>query len=135
VIHSHLVCQEIVLRAIRNKGWIDQDGKLNASAFIRDPLRDPDGLSVNLRSQTDLNHWLISTFNKSFGADTLHVGYVRKLELEVGQTQEDFDTQSGHALIVGIPTQDEDPKRAEDIATELVKMSRQFDRNVRQRPK
>jgi hypothetical protein len=133
VIHIHLVCQEIVLRAIRSRQWLDEEGRITATAFIRDPNRDPDGLSVNLSSQTDISNWLSSTFNKSFGADTLHAGHIRDLGLEIGQSREDIDTAGGHALIVGMPTQDEDAKRAEDLATELRNMSRQFDRNVRKK--
>ena len=127
---THLLCREIVLRAILKKGWLDEQGNITATAFVRDSRRDPDGLSVNIRSLTNTEAWL-STFKKSFGADTLHSGRVRDLSLEIGQTETDIHEGNGHALIVGIPDQDDDPKRAEDLASDLQKISRPLDRTPR----
>jgi len=72
-------------------------------------------------------------FSKSFGADTLHTGRIRDLDLEIGQTEVDIQGRTGHALIVGVPSTEEDPKRAEDLATELTKISRTLDRVRRKR--
>lgn len=133
VLVTHLLCSEILLRAItRRKGWLDESGRVTAFAFFVDP-RDPDGLSVNVQSLTDLEGWLSTTFKKSFGADTLHTGRVRDLNLEIGQTEEDLRDGSGHALILGIPSQEDDPKRAQDLATALRDISRRLDRVERKR--
>jgi hypothetical protein len=127
---THLLCPIIVLRAVLKKRWLDADGRITSTAFLRDP-KHPDGLSVNVAELTDTNQWL-SNFSRSFGADSLHSGRVRELGLEIGQTEEDLsETPQAHALITGLPLTDEDPKRAEDFATELVKRSRAVDRHKR----
>jgi hypothetical protein len=52
--------------------------------------------------------------------------------LEIGQTEEDLaESPPAHALITGLPLIDEDPKLAEDLATELVRRSRVVDRQKR----
>lgn len=130
---THLLCREIVLRAILKAGWLDENGKITASAFIRDAKRDPDGLSVNIQALTEIEGWLSASFNKSFGADTLHSGRIRGLQLEIGQTEADLKAMAGHGLIVGLPTPEEDPKRAEDLATELRNISRMIDRRRRKK--
>lgn len=129
---THLLCREIVVRAILRKGELDEDGRIMAHAFLRDPKRDPDGLSVNLLATTVLETWL-SSFKKSYGADSLHCGRIRDLRLEVGQTAQDVASNSSHALIVGLPSNDEDPKKAEDLATELRNLARRLDRVIRRR--
>ena len=128
----HLLCRCIVLRAILKTSWLDENGRITSTAFIHDRVRDPDGLSVNIAVETDLEQWLAS-FNKSFGADGLHCGWMRNLRLEIGQAEEDIRESTSHALIVGLPSPDEDPQRAEDLATELVKISRTVDRTRRKR--
>ena len=125
---THLLCREIVFRAVLKSGWLDEDGRLTASAFIRDPQRDPDGLSVNMQALTDVEGWLSSAFKKSFGVDTLHAGRIRDLKLQIGQTEQDLRDGSGHAIIAGMPSLEEDPKRAEDLATELRNISCTLDR-------
>jgi len=135
VLVTNLLCREIVLRAIRKRGWLDEDGRIRVDAYIWDPERDPDGLSVNMQSMTDidkwLDEWLTVSFKKSFGADSLHTGRVRDLKLEIGQTKEDISGGRGHAVIVGLPSVEEDNKRAEDLATLLRDISRSLDRVVR----
>ena len=128
-----LPCEEIVLRAITKSGWLNLDGRLNHNAFIRDPKKDSDGLSVNLRSRTDLPAWLSGVFDKSWGADSLHSGRIRTLGLEVGQTAKDLAEQSDHGVIDGLPFSDDDPERAEYLAGQLARMSRQVDRVKRRK--
>ena len=124
---TYLLCPIIVLRAVLKKKWLDDDGRITSTAFLRDP-KHPDGLSVNIASLTDTNQWL-SNFTRSFGADSLHSGRVRELGLEIGQTEADLaESPPAHALIIGLPFTDEDPKRAEDLATELVRRARAVDR-------
>lgn len=129
-----LACSEIVLRAILKKGWLDQYERINAHAFIRRPS-EPDGLSVNIHSKTpELTLWL-SSFKTSFGADSLHTGRVRNigLGLDVGQTEADRQAQPDHAVITGVPLQDEDALLAERIASELTRICRAVDRVRRAR--
>lgn len=130
-----LRCEEIVLRALLNRGWFDEKTeRITPDAFIRDPKKDKDGLSVNVCSKTDLEAWLRS-FNTSFGADTLHTGRVRTLGLDVGQTEQDLLEGPEHAVIAGLPFQEDDPDRAESLASELARMSRRFDRIFRKKKK
>lgn len=127
---THLLCPIIVVRAVLRRVWLDDAGRITSTAFLRDP-KHPDGLSVNIADLTDTQMWL-SKFRKSFGADSLHSGRVRELGLEIGQTETDLaESPPAHALITGLPLTDEDPKRAEDLATELVKRSRAVDRQKR----
>lgn len=85
-----------------------------------------------MQAQTEIESWL-SSFSSSFGADTLHTGRIRSLRLEIGQDEHDLQEGQGHALIVGLPSPDEDPKTAEDLATALRNLSRAVDRNRRKR--
>jgi hypothetical protein len=130
-----LPCEEIVLRALLKKNWFHEDTKrIKADAFIRDPKKDVDGLSVNIHSKTNALLWL-GTFNRSFGADTLHTGRIRDIdqELYVGQADEDAQGHPDHAIIIGLPFADDDPDRAESLASRLVEISRTFDRLKRQK--
>src|SRR5204863_4568628 len=115
----HLRCPTIVLRAILKKGWLDDAGRITSTAFIYDSTRDPDGLSINIAALTDVPSWL-GSFNASFGANSLHSESIRDLQLEIGQTQDDVEHAPSHAVIAGLPSPDEAPPRAEDLATELV---------------
>ena len=130
-----LPCEEIVLRALLKRNWCHEDTKrIKADAFIRDPKKDLDGLSLNIRSKTEVASWL-ATFSRSFGADTLHTGSIRDIdrELDVGQAEEDAEAYPEHAIITGLPFSDDDPERAEILASRLVEISRTFDRTMRKR--
>lgn len=130
-----IACQEIVVRALLKKQWIHEDTKrIKADAFIRDPKRDPDGLSVNLASKTDIPSWL-AAFSRSFGADTLHTGRIRDIDdvLDIAQTEEEAQSGSQHAVIIGLPFNDDDPDLAESLASRLVEISRSTDRTPRRR--
>lgn len=130
-----LPCEDIVLRALLKRNWCHEDTKrIKADAFIRDPKRDLDGLSVNIHSKTEVGSWLAS-FSRSFGADTLHTGSIRAIdrELNIGQAEEDAEAYPEHALITGLPFSDEDPERAEILASRLVAISRTLDRTMRKR--
>ena len=130
-----LSCEEIVLSALLKRNWCHEDTKrIKADAFIRDPKKDLDGLSVNIRSKTEVASWL-ATFSRSFGADTLHTGSIRDIdqELDVGQAEEDAEAYPEHAIITGLPFSDDDPERAEILASRLVEISRTFDRTLRKR--
>ena len=132
---TSLSCEDIVLRALLKKNWFHQDTKrIKADAFIRDPKRDLDGLSVNIHSKTDAASWL-GSFSRSYGADTLHTGRVRAIdrELDVGQAEDDAEASPDHAIIIGLPFTDDDPERAESLASRLVEISRTFDRKMRRR--
>ena len=128
-----LPCQEIVLRAILKAGWLNSDGRVNHNAFLRDPKKDSDGLSVNLGSRTEIPVWLSSAFTKSWGADSLHCGWIRTLGLEVGQIEKDLAEQSGHGVIDGLPFSDDAADRAEYLAGQLARMSRKVDRVIRKK--
>lgn len=129
--YTPLGCEQIVLRAILSRRWLDEEGRITPDAFIRRHT-DLDGLSVNILSLTPVDQWLAS-FRNSFGADSLHPGKIRALamDLDVGQQTSGVGTQSAHASIIGVPHQDEDPQRAERIASALSRISRLHDRTPR----
>ncbi len=132
---NRLACQEIILRALLKRGWFDEDTqRIKADAFILDRNKDQDGLSVNILSQTTVDQWL-SSFNRSFGADSLHAGSIRDIDkrLDVGQSREDALTQPEHAVILGLPFPDDDPELAESLASRLAEISRMLDRTERRR--
>ena len=133
--HTPVSCPEILLRAILKAGWIDEDtGEIKADAFIRHPVRDADGISVNVARMTDVPIWL-SSFKTSYGADSLHTGRINTLGLKVVQTEEDRVSALAHALIVGLPSQEEDALAAERFASHLRNMSRPVDRIRRKQPR
>lgn len=130
-----LPCEEIVLRALLKKNWIHADtARITADAFIRDPKKDSDGLSVNISSKTDVGAWL-GGFNQSFGADSLHTGRIRDIDpaLDVSQTDESTAEDPNHAVITGLPLNDDDPGRAENLASRLRDISRTIDRQRRRK--
>jgi hypothetical protein len=88
-------CEEIVLRALLKKNWFHEEThRIKADAFIRDPRRDPDGLSVAPQSKTVLDAWL-GTFRSCFGADSLHSGKIRQVEMGVDVAQAEDEFQFG----------------------------------------
>jgi hypothetical protein len=107
---------------------------MSSAAFIADPDKDEDGLSVNVSARTNLEAWL-GGFNSSFGAASLHTGRVRTLGLDVIQSEIDLHEAPDHAVITGLPFQDDDPDRAEYLASQLARMSRIVDRTVRKAKK
>ena len=130
-----LRCEEIVLRALLKKGWIDDETKrIKADAFILDPAKDHDGLSVNIQARTDIAVWL-GSFNTSYGADSLHTGRVNALGLVVGQTAADVLEHPEHAVITGIPSSEDDTARAESLASALAHICRPVERTPRKRQK
>ncbi len=126
-------CQEIVYRAITKPGWIDPGtNRINATAFILFEKDRADGLSVFMKSAvSDLGALLADRFNRSFGADTLHVGRVRTLSLDVCRDPDDPD--AAHCVITGLPWPDDDPGLAESLASALRDMSRAADRTKRKK--
>lgn len=126
-------CAEIIYRAFKRSGCFDPTTLLvNANAFILDPKDKDDGLSVYLKSVVpDLGAKLLECFNRSYGAATLHAGRVRTLKLDVLKNPEDPDP--AHAVIIGLPLQDDDPELAERLASALRDMSRLVDQTKRKR--
>ena len=128
-----LDCQEIVYRALTKSGWCDPTTKrINASAFILHAKDRADGLSVYVKAAVpDLAAKLLEQFNCSYGADTLHVGRIRTLKLDV--LQEPNGPDPAHCFITGLPSSDDDPELAESLASALRDMSRISDRIKRKR--
>lgn len=89
---------------------------------------------MNIHSKTDVDSWLAG-FNRSFGADSLHTGKIRDIDLglDVGQPEDQAEVYPDHAIIVGLPFTDDDPDRAESLASRLVEISRTFDRTSRRK--
>lgn len=123
-----LDCPEIVYRIIVKPGWLDANKKVKPEAYLLLRPRDvPTGLSVRRACLcTVLN--CRTKLNSGRGVDSLHVGHVMDLRLEVWQNDRD---EEDHAGIIGLPPyfdKDnlslEEIKRAEDLAGLLVEQSR-----------
>lgn len=121
---SPFPCSTIVFRAILRKSVVDwRKRTVLPSAFYRRPAhQDPDGLSVG---HTCAVPDYLSRFNKTFGAATLHVGHVRNVGLDV--VPDNDPSEPFHALITGVPFQDDDLERAELLAIELANQARLLD--------
>ncbi len=116
-----LPCATIVFRALIYSDWIDQTTKeIAPAAFVRrKPPLDEKGLSVSINcSAAD---YLRQRFKKpTFGVGTLHVGKVRDLHAGLDVVQDAAD----HAVITGIPRQQEDRVLSERLASQLAKQAR-----------
>lgn len=119
---SSLAPDEFVYRALLRKQWIDPDhGQVKPEAFLLRPCKDHDGLSV-FRASCCGPEECASRFNACYGIGELKVGSVRSLGgLDVIQRQDD---PREHALIVGLPTTQEDRARAERLAGLLARQAR-----------
>lgn len=115
---SQLPCHFLVYRMIpSNAGWIEEDGTLDPAIFYR-KRRDWDGVSLATSIRAGLD--IMKRFHRPVeGALSLHVGWVRNIELlDVKKTA---DT---HAVITGLPYSDNDPKEAERLADRLLEIAR-----------
>jgi len=128
-----LDCNEIVYRALTQSGWTDPVTKrINANAFILHAKDRADGLSVFIKSAVpDLASKLLEQFKCSYGADTLHVGRIRSLKLDVLRDADNPDP--AHCFITGLPSPEDNPELAETLASALRDMSRESDRTKRKR--
>jgi len=112
---------ETVYRAILRKQWIDPDSKtIKPDAFIRRPVKDDDGLSV-FRSRLVRPEEVANRFRQCYGLCELEVRAIRKLGLDVLTTRE---ADPAHAVIIGLPTRDENLLQAMNLAVELSKNAR-----------
>lgn len=106
-----------VFRACTNKNFLNNlRTEIRVRAYYRRP-KDTDGLSFGLTAEDavhDLENWGV------IGApvDKIHSLPTRGLEVRIDPELR------GHALIHGLPYKHEHEKLAEDIAWELVKLSR-----------
>lgn len=113
---DELECDTLVIRGIF--GNCIENNEITSLAFKRRFLHYlrgyEEGLSVApsvaiLREKVDADKFV-----------TLHVGKVRDLGLQVEQTDAE------HGRITGMPTDQEDPKTAEDLATELLMQAKEL---------
>lgn len=111
-----LPCPTIVYRAMARKNWIDKTAKrvLPAAYFRRPPPKDEDGLSVDISSPQSCS----SALRNCYGVASLHVGRVRDIGLDV------VVDDAPHAAITGLPRREDDPARAERLASLLSRQSR-----------
>jgi len=113
--------EETVYRALLRKQWVDPDTHtIKRDAFMRRPQKDDDGLSV-FRSRFARPEEVAGRFQRCHGVCELKVSAIRKLGLDVRPTSE---TDPAHAVIVGLPTYDENPSEALKLAVELAKNAR-----------
>jgi len=105
-----LLEDDVLLRALLRKSEIEDP---RSAFFIREIERDT-GLSVNIKITPEQCRAL---FNKTYGVRSMELKDVTALDLEV------IPDAPHHANIRGIPHTDDDPKRAEFLAGELLKIS------------
>jgi hypothetical protein len=117
-----------VWRLAGRKNLIEKDrGKLTPEAFYRRPATADyeleKGLSVNIGAGCSVDFVKAMQFQpqpfRASGAAELIVGQIRGLEMGL-DVESDEET---HAEIIGVPTLEEDPQRATDIAHQLAELS------------
>ena len=107
----------LIYRAVLRERYIKNG--IRAANFIR-RSSDTIGLSVN-NPEACTPQQLCATFQECYGTLTLQVGRVRGLGLEViPDTEPDPNILCDHANITNLPFQNDNPERAEVLATALV---------------
>lgn len=115
-----LPCSTIVYRVLLKKRWINQDtGTVEAGAYFLREKEKERGLSVNIEGRCSPQQ-CADKFDKCFGVASLHVGRIRDLDLGLDVIAGETD----HALITGLPYQNDNLAEAERIAGLLAKQSR-----------
>ena len=125
-------CSTLVYRVLLRNKWVDPDhNSILPDAYIpRANGQDDDGLSVVLaqtRTPEELTKGaeeVASSFNRTYGVVTLHAGWVRNIDERLDIIPDYLDNQPHHALLTGIPHQDQNPAEAERLAGQLAKISR-----------
>src|SRR5712692_10091284 len=100
-------------------GWIEEDGTLDPAIFYRRRI-DKDGVSIATTIRAGLER-MKRVGRAVEGALSLHVGWVRNIELLDVTRKKTADT---HAVITGLPYSDHDPKEAERLADRLLEIAR-----------
>lgn len=118
-----LPCREIVYRALRRSSWKHPEtGEILPVAFElkKDEHGTPEtGLSVIVSDHVPQEHEVeLLRLTTCYGVDSLHVGKIRDLGLDVIQDE------PTHAEIRGVPHKDDDPLRAHNLSHALVSLSR-----------
>src|SRR5580704_15697588 len=103
---------DVLMRVLLRKGELDDP---RSAFFIRDNERDT-GLSVNF-DMTPEECKAQACFNKTYGVRSLLVESVKAVNLKV------VPDDVNHANTTGIPHKEEDPRRAEFLAGELLRVS------------
>lgn len=129
---AKIPCSILVYRALLRSKWIDPDhNSILPDAYIpRANGQDDDGLSVVL-AQSRIPEELIqgaeevaASFKKTYGVATLHTGWVRNIDKKLDIIPDHLDEQPHHALLTGVPRQDQNPAETERLAGQLARISR-----------
>jgi len=118
---SHLIpCHFLVYRMIlADSEWLDEDGTLDPAVFYR-RKQDKDGVSLATSVSVGLER--LKKWGRAVeGCVSLHVGWVRNIEkLDVTRK----DATDTHPVIIGLPYSHENPREAERLASQLLKIAR-----------
>jgi hypothetical protein len=104
--------EDTLLRVLRNRAELNEP---HTAFFIRESERNT-GLSVNFGMTPDESRRQ-AHFSKTYGVRSMKMGPVTGLNLGV------VPDQPNHANITGIPHRDDDPRTAEFLAGQLLKIS------------
>jgi hypothetical protein len=113
---TSLNCNEIVYRAILRKSQLDTSKIPPQPTVDNFILRsgENDGLSVGIASRCSPAD-VAGKFSKCHGMTSLHVGFMKDLGLNIVIDPLD----ETHALILGLPNEDDPPNEAEPLARAL----------------
>lgn len=123
-----LECTEIVYRIVVRRDWLEEDGTLKPEAFLlMRPADERTGLSVFRASFCTIEQCRTKV-RSGYGVNSLHVGHVGQLGLEVWHREPD---EEDHAGIFGLPRYYDrenlslaELERAEHLAGKLASQAR-----------
>ena len=131
---------DCILRALTKRTWMQENRR---EAYILKRPQDIETLSISVnveRLTPDIGHWLLHSFNKSFGADRLRTVAIRNINidsktagLDVQQSDHDLAERPDHASLTGLPHPN-NIEMAERVATKHAAIAEALDREIRQRP-
>jgi hypothetical protein len=114
-------CHEVLYRAALNKRHITPDGQVQVDLFLLRP--DDEGMLSVFRKELVSLAVVKAQFNKPKAFVTLHAGRVRDAGKVLGQSvdvvPDEIPQIPGHAVIIGLPDNVQEPAKAEYAASLL----------------
>lgn len=131
VANQPLKSDTVVLRTLLKRRHYDSDtNNVLPDAYIPRPGKDYDGLSVDIATSTTEAELcaeareITKRFNRTFGVVQLTVGETRSLDPRLDVIADPLENLPNHALLTGVPHQEQNPADAERLAGLLARISK-----------